>query len=195
MEYYKNLSLEPIIYFCDYDLKWKVEEWKDIKGYEGIYQISDLGRVKSLRRIILNHGINSFYSKNKILKSAILKNGYSSVALRVNNKQKSFLVHILVSVSFLNHVPCGFKWVINHKNFIKTDNRKLNLEIVSNRENSNQKHIKSSSEYVGVSWNKGSCKWQSIIRINGKSVFLGLHLDELEAHNAYQEKLKEITEK
>lgn len=195
MEYYKNLSLENIVYFCEFDQIWKTEEWADVIGYEWIYSVSDLGRVKSLSRIVFNHGLNAFYSKEKILKSARLKSGYLSLALRINNKQKSYSVHILVSIAFLGHKPNGFKLVINHKNFIKTDNRKLNLEIVTNRENSNQKHLKSTSEYVGVSWNKGNNKWQSYIRINGKAVFLGYYIDEMEASKAYDYKLKSILKK
>lgn len=194
MNYSKNLDLEPIEYFCEFDLFWKTEQWKDVVGYEGIYQISDLGRVKSLSRITFNRGVNLFISKEKILKVALLKNGYFTVALRLNNKQKSYLIHILVSIAFLNHKPCGFNLVVNHKNFIKTDNQKLNLEIVTNRENSNQKHIKSTSEYVGVSWNKGSSKWQVSIRVKGKAVYLGHYIDEIEASNAYQNKLKEISD-
>ncbi len=193
MNYSKNLDLNDVVYFCEFDKIWKTEQWKDIPDYDGIYQVSDLGRVKSLKRIIYNHGINQFYSKEKILKVALLKNGYFSVALRKNNKQKSIYVHILVAIAFLNHKPCGYKLVINHKNLIKIDNRKLNIEIVTNRENSNQKHLPSSSNYVGVSWSKKLGKWVAYIRINGRVKYLGSFYKELDASIAYQEKLKQIS--
>ena len=58
MNYNENLDLEPIKYFCEYDLIWKIEEFRDIPNYEGIYQVSDLGRIKSLSRIKMNSGKN-----------------------------------------------------------------------------------------------------------------------------------------
>jgi hypothetical protein len=192
MEHYNNLDLNDIVYLCEFDKTIKIEKWKDIVGYEKIYQISDLGRVKSLSRTIYNHGTNPFNSKEKILKGALLKNGYISVALRLNNKQKTFYIHILVAMAFLKHIPCGFVLVVNHKNFVKTDNKKINLEIVTNRENSNKKHLKSTSKYVGVSWNKCNNKWQCYIRHKGKAVFLGHFINEEEAGKAYQNKLNEI---
>ena len=48
MDYHKNLGLEPIKYFCKIDNEIKTEQWKDVVGYEGLYQVSDLGRIKSL---------------------------------------------------------------------------------------------------------------------------------------------------
>lgn len=192
MEHHNNLHLNDIVYFCEFDKTIKTEQWKYIIGYENVYKISDLGRVKSLSRIIYNNGTNPFRSKEKILKGALLKNGYISVALRLNNKQKSFCVHVLVAMAFLGHIPCGFTLVINHKNFVKTDNKKMNLEIVTNRENSNKKHIKSTSKYVGVSWNKWNNKWQCYIRYKGKAIFLGHFINEKEAGKAYQNKLNEI---
>lgn len=192
MQHYKNLDLTDIVYFCEFDLIEKTEQWKDILNYEGIYQVSDLGRIKSLKRKVFNQGLNPFYSKPKILKTCVLKNGYASVALRKNNKQKSFTVHTLVAFSFLNHKPCGFKFVVNHKNFDKTYNNKLNLEIVTNRENSNQKHLPSTSKYVGVSFNIKSNKWQSHISYKGKTISLGYFIDEEEASLAYQKKINKI---
>lgn len=192
MEYYKNLSLESIHYFCEFDLIWKVEEWRDVPNYFGLYHISDLGRVKSLSKIKLNQGINAFYSKEKILKGAVLKSGYVSVALVFDNNQKTFKIQQLVAMAFLNHIPCGYELVINHKNFIRTDNRKLNLEVITPRENGNKKHIKSSSQYTGVSWVKCRNKWSSKIFINGKNKHLGIFVNEIDAHNAYQEALNNL---
>lgn len=85
------------------------------------------------------------------------------------------------------------KWVINHKNLNKLDNRKINIEIVSSRENSNKKHLKSSSKYVGVYWHNSSKKWASNIATGGKQKHLGLFETELEAYLAYEKKLNEIT--
>jgi len=191
MEHNKNFSLENIVYFCEFDKIWKTEVFKDIPEYEGLYQVSDLGRVKSLSRLIVKRHYSNI-CKEKILKSGKNPRGYLIVVLRKNLKSKTVQVHQLVAIAFLNHKPCGLTLVINHKNFITVDNKLKNLEIVTNRENSNKKHIKSSSQYVGVCWNKRVGKWVSCIRRDGKKKFLGSFVDEYEAHLAYQKELKEI---
>ena len=96
-------------------------------------------------------------------------------------------------IAFLNHIPRGLELVVNHKNFIRTDNRVENLEIVTNRENCNKKHLKSSSQYVGVSWAGDRKKWFSSIAIDGKLKNLGRFKTELEAHEAYQNALEKLT--
>lgn len=131
-----------------------MEKWKDIVNYEGIYEVSNLGNIKSLSRTILRNGKYPYLSKERILNKAIDANGYNVVSLYKNGKQKTCKVHQLVAQSFLNHFSLGYEVVVNHINFIKTDNKVENLEIVTARENSNLKHIKSSSKYVGVSWDK-----------------------------------------
>lgn len=165
-----------------------MEEFRDISNYEGMYQVSNLGRVKSLTR-------KSFTGRQlteKILKPRINKGGYLRVLLSKDNKSKSRTVHQLVAEAFLGHVPCGMNLIVNHINFIRHDNRAENLEIVTNRQNSDQKHLKSSSEYTGVSWNKTSEKWTAQIHINGNKKHLGSFTDELEASKAYQKALREI---
>ena len=74
--------------------------------------------------------------------------------------------------------------------FNKTNNKLDNLEIVTQRENSNQKHLKSSSKYIGVSWSKSRNKWVALIYLNGKHKNLGRFNDELEASKAYQKALQ-----
>lgn len=94
------------------------EEFKDIKGYEGLYQISNLGRVKSLN---YRHT-----GREKILKLKIDKDGYLLICLYKNGKQKFFTIHRLVAEEFIpnpNNLP-----QVNHKNEIKDDNRMENLE-------------------------------------------------------------------
>ena len=93
---------------------------------------------------------------------------------------------------FLNHTRCGYKKVINHIDNNKLNNVFTNLELVSQRENANKKHLKSTSKYTGVSLPKGRKHWRSIIMIKGKNISLGNFKTELEANNAYQKKLKQI---
>lgn len=115
------------------------EIWKDIKGYEGLYQVSNLGRVKSLPRKIYNNGIigkNKFYiSKEKILKERIDHKGYFRVALCKNNIQKDYSIHRLVLENFVENVdnkPC-----VNHIDGNKQNNNLENLEWCTYSENLN----------------------------------------------------------
>ena len=192
MEYYKNLDLQDIIYFCKLDLIWKTEEWRNVPDYKDYYQVSDLGRVKSLPRYVRGGCTGMRFSKEMILTQTKNKRGYLSNRLSFKDSKKTKTTHQLVAVVFLNHTRCGMKKVVNHKNFIITDNRKLNLEIVTQRENGNRKHLKSSSKYVGVGWHKASNKWRARIVINGKAKYLGTFYDEIDAHNAYQNELKNL---
>jgi len=127
------------------------EIFKDIPGYYGMYQISNLGGVKSLARIVKHRG-NNRALKEKIMRKSIDSKGYYMVWLSRDGNRKNRLVHQLVAEVFLNHVRCGYTLVVNHKDFNKLNNSVENLEIVTARENSNRKHIKSSSQYTGVSW-------------------------------------------
>lgn len=95
-----------------------MEEFRDIKGYEGLYQVSNLGRVKSLN---YNHT-----KKEKILKWSKDKDGYLISSLCKEGKHKTFTVHRLVAEAFLDNphnYPC-----INHKDENKTNNNVENLE-------------------------------------------------------------------
>ena len=117
------------------------EIWKDIESYEGLYQVSSLGRVKSLK-----------YNKQRILKTPSDAYGYSVCNLSLNGKQKIFKVHKLVAIAFLNHTPNGHNMVVDHINNLKIDNRLENLQLTSQRENTSKDKKKGSSKYVGVYW-------------------------------------------
>lgn len=159
-----------------------MEIWKEIKDYEN-YQVSNLGNVKSL-----NYNRTG---KESVLKAGLSK-GYFQIVLHNNGLRKTKPIHQLVSECFLNHTPSGYNLVINHINHIRTDNRVENLEIVTNRENTNRKHLKSTSEFVGVFWDKQRKKWRSKIRIGGKLKYLGSFNNEIEASQAYQKTLNNI---
>jgi hypothetical protein len=156
-----------------------IEIFKDVKGYEGLYQVSNIGRVKSLNKELVMTPENTIY-------------GYHRVRLYKQGKRKWFFIHQLVAVAFLNHTICGHKLVINHIDFDKTNNNISNLEIVTSRVNGNQKHIKSSSIYVGVDWHSAKNKWRSRIHIGGKRISLGSYTNEVDAHNAYQKALNDL---
>jgi hypothetical protein len=162
-------------------LEMKNEIWKDVVDYEESYQVSNLGRVKSLK-----------YNRKKILKLSLCGRGYLQVNLTKNNISKTTKVHKLVAIAFLNHIPCGMTLVVDHINNNQTDNRVDNLQIITQKENSLKSHRKYSSKYVGVCWDKQEYKWKSQIRINGKLNYLGRFVNEQEASQAYQNALATI---
>lgn len=168
------------------------EIWKDIPGWEGLYQVSNLGRVKSLSRIILRNGIHPFLSKEKLLKLSIDNCGYPRVSLFRNSNQSYSQVHQLVAMAFLNHKPSGYKIVVDHINNNRIDNRVENLQIISQRENASKDKKNKTSKYTGVSWHSKHKKWIANIRINGKIKYLGNFITEESAAESYKDKLKEI---
>tara|TARA_R110002072_G_scaffold8144_1_gene42745 strand:- start:150 stop:620 length:471 start_codon:yes stop_codon:yes gene_type:complete len=155
-----------------------MEEFRDIKDYEGSYQVSNLGRVKSLK-----------FNKERILRGGQGSGGYLTVALRKYCKAKTRTIHQLVAESFLGHTPCGHSVEVDHIDEDKLNNRLDNLQLLSSVEHRGKG---SSSEYTGVHWYKRTKKWMSQIDINGKNKNLGYFTCELEASKAYQKALNEI---
>ena len=111
------------------------EEWKDILGFEGLYQASNLGRIKSLKRFRKGKNGSLAPVEERILKPQINSCGYYQVVLCKNSIQKFYLVHRLVWEAFNCQIPEGYE--INHINEIKTDNRLSNLNLMTCKENNN----------------------------------------------------------
>jgi hypothetical protein len=167
------------------------EIFKDIPSYEGYYQVSNLGRVKSLERVVYKSDGRPYTFKERILKEGIDGREYLKVILSKGGKPKTLRIHQLVAISFLGHKPCGMKKVVNHIDNDKTNNRLDNLEIVTQRENAFTHYI-GTSKYKGVSWCKSRNKWKAQISLNGKVNYLGSFEKEIDAHKAYQKRLREI---
>lgn len=100
----------------------EIEEWRDIKGFEGLYQVSSLGRVKSLK-----------FGRERILTPYKQKDGYLRIYLCKEGEMKRYLVHRLVANAFIPN-PNNLE-TINHINEIKTDNRVDNLEWMTQKDN------------------------------------------------------------
>lgn len=112
------------------------EIWKDIKDFEGIYQVSNLGNVRSLDRKVFNKGNNSWCNKKgRILKPTKDKGGYLYVGLhdKENAKTSSVKIHRLVAFAFCIGYEYGLE--VNHKNGNRQDNRSENLEWVTRSQN------------------------------------------------------------
>ena len=134
------------------------EIWKDVKGYEGLYQVSNLGRVRSLDRTV-NSGIknnSNVLFKGRILKQYQKRNGYLQVTFTVNSKRKYVGVHRLVAETFIPN-PDN-KSQVNHIDENKTNNNVYNLEWCTPKENCNF-GTRNSKIYNITSFRKGHIPW------------------------------------
>jgi len=167
------------------------EVWKDVLDYEGLYQVSDLGRIKSLPKTWVGGNGCVRVKKETILSPVLDSRRYYNVLLSKNGIQKRFKIHRLVYEAFngkttlqIDHIVEGNRW----------DNRLLNLQTLTQRQNSTKYFLttKKASKYTGVYWHKQRLKWYSKIQINGKNKNLGLFANEIDAHNAYQSELTSL---
>lgn len=175
------------------------EIWKDVKGYQGLYEISNLGRVKSLAKDIMYSNGKLYKYDERILVPIKIQNTnsgraddfYLAVNLTKHKKAKTFRIHRLVALHHLEN-PLNLLEV-NHKDHDRLNNNVINLEWTNTRENACHYHKsqKYSSEYVGVSWHKGSKNWRAYIWLNGSLKALGCYSSEVEAALAYQNALTE----
>jgi hypothetical protein len=131
LKIYENLSLEDM----------EGEIWKNVEGYEGLYQISNMGRVKTLGRKVKNTSLKRGYreTKDKILKQSIDRYGYLKVVLNKETQKGYFTVHRLVALAFIDN-PLN-KPSVDHKNTIRTDNRVKNLRWLTAKEQLNDNEL------------------------------------------------------
>ena len=109
------------------------EQWKPVVGYEGLYEVSDQGRVRCLDRFIKNKKGTEIFYPGKIMSTPRRKDGYLTAHLRKDGVRAKYLVHRLVLEAFTGSCPEG--WEARHLNDIKSDARLVNLEWGSRREN------------------------------------------------------------
>ena len=142
------------------------EIYKDIPNYEGLYQVSNLGNVKSLGKI----SIAGRSLKEKELKTYCNSKGYSCINLVKDSKRRFFTVHQLIAIAFLGHSTEDRSIVIDHIDNNPKNNNIVNLQIVPNRINTSKDKKNVTSAYTGVSWYKQTKKWRSGIEVEGKKI-------------------------
>lgn len=149
------------------------EIWKPIKGYDGLYEVSNMGRVRSLDRKSLVKNSEKKIARNikgKVLKSVDNGHGYKLVNLAKNSKTKKFYIHRLVAETFLPNSET--KLQVDHMDFNKANNKVSNLRWVSAIENIRHNIENDRFYYVGHK-NKGR------ISSKGKIVQFDLNMNKL----------------
>lgn len=160
------------------------EIWRTVVGYEGLYEVSNMGTIRNSDGKIL---------KNQSPPNVIKREQRKSVTLYFNGKGKFHRVHKLVAFAFLGIRPCGL--VIDHIDSNPMNNMSENLRYITHRENvargklSAQRENKS-SKFVGVQ--KNGKRFQAVISIGGKRKCLGTFDNQEDASHAYQNALSKI---
>lgn len=130
--------------FCKKGDENLIEIWKDVTGYEGLYQVSNTGKVKTLQKQVGRK------EAEKIMKPSVIWTGYLRIGLRKNGKSKNTYIHRIVAQEFIENPE--HKPIINHKNGNRQDNRVENLEWCTFGENSKaSKKVVSTKRYNSVS--------------------------------------------
>lgn len=165
----------------------KDEIWKDIRGFEGYYQVSNLGNVKSLDRIIVRSNNSKYTSKGKMSNPVKHKDGYHRVNLRKEGVHIR-LVHRVVMESFIG----TSKLQVNHVDGNKSNNNLLNLEYVTHLENMNHAStvLKGKKRYGVRSTPSG--KWRADIRVGHLRKSLGTFSNKEEAYKKFYEAYLEL---
>jgi hypothetical protein len=175
------------------------EQWKPTKDYEGLYEISNIGRIRSVDRIVNSVSNNGRKAKGKILKTHITRTGYYNVILSKGSKQTNFNLHILVWDAFGVKKRNGRLLQVDHIDNNRLNNWIGNLQLLTARENNIKRtlQLRKRNNYTGVTlYNyKGKSKWRAGISIAGKGITIGYYNTEDEARLAYEnfyEKAKRI---
>lgn len=157
------------------------EIWKDIIDFEGLYEISNYGNVKSCRRYV-NQRFGKRLVNEKLLSVGRDKDGYLMAILCQDGIKKTVKIHRLVANAFIDKI--NGKNIVNHIDSNKSNNILSNLEWVSSLENNchGRLKMKTSSKYIGVSYNKNDRAFRSHIYFNGKNIYLGSFKIEEDAY-------------
>ena len=165
------------------------EVWKDIPDYEGLYQVSNFGRVKRLKgRVRYGNGFRTV--REKIIGG---NKKYRQCGLSKNNIRTHYFSHVLVAMIFMGYTKTK-GMVVDHIDNNPRNNHISNLQIITSRENSSKDRKNKSSKYTGVCWNNSRKKWKAQIYHTKKIHVLGFFIKEYDAHLAYQKELSKAVE-
>jgi len=174
--------------------RFEFEKWKPIVGYESMYKISTLGRIKALPKMVHTGG-GGYYLKSPMPIKLRYPGGnnYVGVGLHREGKSKTMRVHQIMGITFLGYTP-NRKTVIHHVDEVKFNNRLSNLEVRTQRYNASfgKFHIRKSSEFIGVSYNKKSRVFKSSIIYEGVKYYLGSSTLESYCSKIYQDAVSAI---
>lgn len=159
-----------------------MEIWKNIKGYEGLYQVSNLGEIKSFK-----------LNKERILKKMETHKGYICVDLSFKGKKRRVPVHRIVAEAFIPN-PENKKQV-DHIDENKLNNKTSNIRWLTNRENVSEYRSKRGNKVVGVHYSKKQKKFISQIYISGVTYSLGMFDNINDAEKNYQKALNNWNKK
>jgi hypothetical protein len=158
------------------------EIWKDIPGYEGYYQVSNLGNVKSLERIIIKSDNSKMYVAGKTFTPKKNSNGYLSVTFNVNQKKSYHSIHRLVLKTFLSESNLH----VNHIDGNKHNNVLENLEYVTHLENMNHcNRVLHKRDRYGVVFNKKNNKWVVTLHVKDERRYIGAFKNIEEAYSIF----------
>jgi hypothetical protein len=158
------------------------EIWKDIEGYEGLYQVSNLGRVRGLDRVVVCKNGVTLPFRGVILKQQTNRTGYKNVVLSKQKKPVCKEVHRLVALAFVEN-PHN-KPQVNHIDFCRTNNVATNLEFVTSKEN--HKHAFEVGKRIGSCTGKKGKHSHSnkpVLQFSKDGKFLNRYFSMVEAQN------------
>jgi len=172
----------------------KKEIWKDIPGYEETYQVSNLGRVKSLDRYVKSR--YGFRKQNGLILSQRYDTSRSVAYLKVNlykDVRKTIKVHQLVAMAFLGHIRTGNNTgvIIDHIDGDSLNNNLNNLQLITQKENVNKgkRIIRSFHKDYGLCKTYND-KWKIVIKVNKKAKYFGTFESLSEARIARDKAIK-----
>ena len=153
-----------------------MEHWKDISGYEGIYQVSNFGRIKSLERVLVYSNGRKARHRERIKSQPLdCKTEYRIAVLSKKNIQRAFKISRLVAKAFVSN-PSAHP-VVNHIDGDKKNDHFLNLEWCTYSYNNLHAFdlglSKRKLSHTGISWDKSRGKWIAFLYRGNKNLFVG----------------------
>lgn len=169
----------------------KKEEWRPVSGYEGIYEISNRARVRSLDRVVRGRGGCARRIKGRVLTQRVSERGYKVVLLYKDNQPKTFKIARGMALAF-GVIKPGEE--VDHRDRGKTRNKLHNLRPADRCQQlwNQGKRSTNTSGYKGVSWSTSARKWRADIGARGEVFVLGYFDDPQKAHRAYKKAARRL---